>query len=277
MKLTNVYSLRPSTTLDVHSESSALSELRVTGQDRGAVVLLDDTSRESMDLKASLPIVEIAVPVWRKPTNLDDSQNEDENDERMVIRTTVDESTPLATLKQVMEDDVGAEYLADVEVVMVSPGTVGAFCSPYCPKCRQKVEVEASGVTVCEKDGTVLEYSLDFSLHLRDTCDCSELTVHVGNDEARKLFSNVITNSGFVANQETKDSILNILYAITGGNDPFFPLPPDPRYCYTRPILRCAIKKPFEHSPSSHDEMSCQTTIFDLVNTVICELDSLHC
>ena len=273
--LKNVYCLHKSTALDAGRESAtSTTELRITGHNGGAIVCLDDSSRESIEAKASLPVVEMALPVWRKPSDLDESeaaQQDDDDDEIKTVRTIVDRSTPLSTLEQIEEEVSGAEYLADVEVLLVMPGSVDAMCTPYCPRCQKKVEVE-SGVAVCEEDGAALEYSLDFSLSLRDEHDFSELTVHVRNEEARKLFSNLLAND-FLANQATKTHLLDILYALTGGNDPFFPLPPDPRYSYTRPYFRCAIKKLFDSQSSSQVEHSSPTTASCcLVNTAICGL-----
>ena len=256
----NMQCYQPTTTAESASTSTPPSppsppvELRIVGN-QGTVVPLDDDSEAAVKIKDGLPIVHGALPVWRL--------QEEAND----IDTLVDDSTPLATLEEIKEASVGSEHLVDVKVLRVSPGSMDTVCIPYCPLCSGKVDLGVKGeggdIHSCQNDGATMDYKLTFSLLLAD--DSGELNVLVGSQESQHLLSSIL-DGNFSANRQTKDKILDVFYALTGGNDPFFPLPLDPRYSYARPMFRCAIKKLFNPSTTADSGQSCN---YYLVSTVI--------
>lgn len=252
----NVHSHHCSTNLALLPTTEPQVELRIS-EHMGSIVRLEDDSIEATKLRDSLPTVQCVVPSWRVPLDTEDVEG--------IVHTIVDNSTLIATLDQIKEAEVGSEYLAEVEVSLISPASLDTICVPYCPRCHGKgPDVQAEGINSCKclVDGAILEYKVAFTFHLRD--DTDELEVLVGSQESQQLFSKSFAIK-FAANQETKDKLLDIFYSLTGGNDPFFPLPPDPRFSYTRPILNCAIKKLLNPSKSSSEPLYS----YYLVNTVI--------
>ena len=254
------YQLPPRFSVQASTGDSPQVELRLI-HCQGKIVHLEDDCQEAIRLKESLPVVHGVLPSWRAPelSNFDETED--------IVHTIVNGSTPQGTLEEIRKSDIGSEYVADVEVMLISPGTLDAICVPSCPKCKGRgvdVRAENGEDLKCLKDNAILEYSLNFSLLLSD--DSEDLEVIVDSKESKRLFSKVFTIK-LVADQETKKKALNIFYTLTGGNDPFFALPTDPRYSYPRPTLRCAIKKVGNHpSSAGADEQSCN---YYLVNTVI--------
>lgn len=245
----------PAMATNVHVADPSLVELRLTGQQSG-VVQLDEDCEEVVKLKESLLAVQGVLPSWRTPEQFSD------------IETSVDNTLPLATLDEIKEADEGTECLADVEVINVCPGTMDAICASFCPACYDldnscMSESQEEQSCSCSIDSSVLEYELTFSLRVRDGSD--ELEVLVVSEEAKLLFSKLL-GAKFMANDETKNKLLDLFYYMTGGNDPFFVLPLDPRYAYDRPSFRCAIRKCFNPSTAIDSE---QSYSYHLVNTVI--------
>ena len=237
-------------------------ELRVFDRE-GSIVCLEEDSQEAVKFIESLPVMHGVFPSWRTP---EESDFYDENED--IVPTIVNDSTPQATLEEIRNADGGSEFLANVEVKLIIPGSLDAICVPICPTCGDKgndVQAENIDDPTCLKDGATLVYKLTFSLLLSDKSG-EALEILVDCQESQRLFSKTLSDN-LAANRETKEKILDVFYMLTGGNDPFFAVPADPRYSYTRPTFQCAIKKLNDPSTAGNDtEPSCN---YYLVNTVI--------
>ena len=239
-----------------------LVELRLIDQE-DSMVCLDKDSQEAMKFKESLPVMHGVFPSWRSPDESDlDGEGED------AVCTIVDESTPQATLEEIKNAESGSEFLADVEVKLIKPGALDDIisCDPVCGIGNGDSEMQdenGKNITRCLKDGATLQYELSFSLLLSD--GSGELEVAVNGTESQRLFSKILTPDDLATSREMKEKILDIFYKLTGGNDPFFAVPADPRYSYTRPTLQCGIKKIVNPSGGSNGEV----WSYSLVNTII--------
>ena len=237
-----------------------LVELRLFDQE-GSIVRLEEDCQEAIKFTESLPVMHGVFPSWRAPEESDfDNESED------IVHTIVDDTTPQATLEEIRNAESGSKFLANVEIKLVKPSTTDAICDSICPSCGGKgleVQAENSNNPLCLKDSATLQYELIFSLLLRD--ETGELEVVVDGTESPRLFSKLFADN-LSATQEMKEKILDVFYRLTGGNDPFFAVPADPRYSYTRPTLRCAVKKVISPPKASSGEQSCN---YYLVNTII--------
>ena len=239
-------------------------ELRLFNRESSIVIFKED-SREAMKFEESLPVIHGVFPSWRSPS---ESDLEDEGND--IVRTIImDDSIPRATLGEIKQAENGGEFLASVQVKLVKPETVDDICDHICPSCGDRGsevrQAKDSGILQCPKDGATLQYELSFYLLLHDRS--GELEVVVNGTESQRLFSKIFINGQMAANRETKERVLDVFYKLTGGNDPFFALPADPRYSYTPPEFLCTIKKVINPSEASNGgELLCN---YRLVNTII--------
>jgi hypothetical protein len=239
-------------------------ELRLFGQE-GSIFRLEEDSREAIKFKESLPAMHGVFPSWRTP---DQSDFDDETEG--VVCTIVDDSAPQATLDKIKNSESGSAFLADVEIKLIKPCALDDImsCDPLCPSCggergREVQDENGRSNLQCLKDGATLRYELTFSLLLSD--GSGELEVVVNSTQSQRLFSKIIAPGDLAPNRETKEKLLDIFYKLTGGNDPFFSLPADLRYHYTRPTFQCGIVKLVCRSGANNSEI-CN---YCLVNTII--------
>ncbi len=239
-------------------------ELRLFDRE-GSIVRLEEDSREETKFKESLPAIHGVFPLWRTP-----DQSDFDDEAEGVVCTIVDDSAPQATLEEIKNSENGSAFLAEVEVKLIKPGALDDIIShdPVCPSCGVGREGEVQDENgrnnpQCLKDGATLRYELTFSLLLSD--ESGQLEVEVNSTESRRLLSKIIAPGDLAPNQETKEKVSDVFYKLTGGNDPFFAVPTDPRYHYTRPTFQCGIKKNVNPSRASNGEV-CN---YCLVNTII--------
>ena len=266
VNLMNVFSYQPPPRQSVEGGATVVNpplvELRLCNRE-DSIVRLNEDSQEAIKFKESLPVMHGVFPSWRAPDESDfDVESED------VVCTIVDDSTPEATLEEIKNAECGSEFLADVEVELIKPGALDDIisCGPTCPsgdgKGSEVHDENGKNITQRPRDGATLQCELSFSLLLSD--GSGELEVAVDSTESQRLFSKILTPDVLATSQETK-KILDIFYKLTGGNDPFFALPADPRYNYTRPTFQCGIKKVVNPPGGSNGEV-CS---YSLVNTII--------
>ena len=249
VELVNVLSL-PVTpnTADADPNSQPQIELKIMNRImyKGNVRVLPGDSPSVQQFLNDMPRPYGPFPVQRSPSNVPTTIG-------TVLHKQLKQT---ATLKQIQDAPIGSVFCCEVEVVGAGPAPIEDFCQLRCSDCKlryaipklEDMESEDSGfLTVgdpciycsdSEESTSTLKYMYLFTLYIRDIT--GELRVFVSDKEGATLLQNLPPNNLHVDNN-SRQKLLDVLYSLTGGNDPFFPLPCDPKFSYPRPLLNCCI------------------------------------
>lgn len=248
VELVNVLSLPVSPGSDSDPDSLPPVELKITKHNLydGKVRVLPDSSPRVQQIINNLPKPYGPFPTWKPLVNAPKS-----------IGTVLNrQSKQSATLKEIEDAPAGSVFCCDVEVVSAGPVPVEEFCQLRCSDCKMRYAIPkpedlgsqdpgflmlGDPCIYCndsEEDTGTLKYMYVFTLRIRDST--GELEVFVSDKEGASLLPN-LPPTNFYADQSSKQKLVDILYNLTGGNDPFYPLPLDRKFCYPRPLFSCSI------------------------------------
>ena len=210
----------------------------------GGVIPMAEEELEVRELKKQFPPQEQSHPTWRRlkrPLPVSTTT---------VLRPQAKKPSTLEGIKSFPQ--VPYKFLARVKVVRVGPPPLKDFCQLRCSKCKHKVPTPTSNggeqeLTVGDpcprcKAGDpdshpTLQFMYVFSLFIKDkTSDVMEL--FVADEDAEQLLPQ-LPPANLYTDSRTEEALLDCLYYLTGGNDPFFDLPPDP--AYPRPWMECGV------------------------------------
>ena len=221
----------------------------------GGVVVLNEQEIEVKELKKQLPIF----------------KGEFRKLKRFLLPSATEVIEPhakrAAPIRKIREDsEVPQAFLAKVKVMKVAPQRIEDFCELRCPECHYKSTSAVAGGScqhcIEDRPGThpsQLKFTYSFSLHVKDST--GELEVYVSSDDAEK-FMPKLPPADLCTNSHARDALLDRLYYITGGNDPFVDI--SDQLEQPRPWLDCCIMS----------YLSCTNCIrYRITDTVLCEWD----
>lgn len=210
----------------------------------GTVIVLPEDSTEAREVRKQLPTLMEPFPIWRQPHFLPPPST----------TVTLDQNTKRwASLRTILEfSQVPYKFISSVKVDHVSPTTIEEFCQLRCPECKRRYPTpkpqdgapQFSPASLCphckEKtlaDPPKLAFMYVFSLMVSDsTADGMEL--YISDSDATRFLPD-LPPTNLHTDPQTKETLLSKLYYLTGGNDPFFTLPPD--CSFLRPGMVCGI------------------------------------
>ena len=225
-------------------------ELLVEDHERyqGAVKVHSSGSAVVSTFKSGLPVLEGPYPIW-KPV-----------DSHLVLSTMVvpGEDIEESTLAQIQlpTTAVGSAHMVDVQVVGVGrrawssledatqlrcPACMTLYLTPQ-PHMENYNELLTTGdpCVCCGEEGgegVALCYMFAFPLLVAD--HTSKLEVAVSGSEGSKFMPQNPVN--LYADPSAKEYLLNLLYLLTGGNDPFHHVPLGPCFSQPRPSIKICI------------------------------------
>ena len=224
-------------------------ELLVEDHERyqGAVRVHPSNGRVAQSFKKSLPVPEGPHPVWKLAnSNLTVST-------KMLLHNAQE-----STLTQIQSPNsaIGSVHRTTVQVVGVGRGAWSSLedmTQLRCPAClalylspQTHMEnfsnlVNAGDPCVCcgeeGGEGVALCYMYAFPLLVADST--SRLEVAVSGTEGNRFMLQSPVN--LYCDSSTRECLLNLLYLLTGGNDPFHHVPLGPCFSQPRPSLKLGI------------------------------------
>ena len=211
----------------------------------GGVVPMAEEEMEVEDLKRQFPPVEEPLPVWRRLKR------------PLPISTTKvqqQEAKKPSTLKSIKAfPQVPYKFVTRVKVARVGPAPLKDFCQLRCCKCKHKFPTPASNhedhaLTAgdpcprCKGSDPdappELRFIYVFSLFVKDSSTSDAMELYVTDEDAEQFLPQ-LPPANLYTNSRAEEALLDCLYYLTGGNDPFFDLPPD--RAYPRPWMECGV------------------------------------
>ena len=238
----------PATQGDSLSEELT-AELRVMDHAcyQGGVKVLATGSSVAQSFRESLPVPEGPQPVWKPVIS------------RLVVSTSILAAdagkTTLAQL-QLPEVKVGSERTVTVQVIglgRVGWSSLEDMTQLRCPACMthyltprpsmsdfEELVTAGDPCVCCGEDGgegVALCYMYAFPLLVAD--HTAQLEVAVSGLESGKFMLQDPVN--LYSDLSARECLLDLLYTLTGGNDPFHRVPLDPRFSQPRPSFDITV------------------------------------
>lgn len=209
------------------------------GAHPGAVALLKEDDKEVVELHNQIPPPPNATPVWRKLKEVVPSS--------LTIQLHPEDKQPASVRDILRADSAPAAFSATVKLLsVVSPGRVEDIVQLRCSTCRAKAKLvgrslksgDACPRCTCSDASSPARLQLMYVGVLRVGDETGEMDVHVSDRDAAVLFSHV-PPANLMVDSDTRKRVLELLYRLTGGNDPFFDIPED--CSLPRPWLKCCV------------------------------------
>ena len=159
------------------------------------------------------------------------------------------ESKQCASTEEVLTSSPEDEFVVEGVVTSIAHGPVEELSQLRCSMCRTRYATPRPGDPgspdnkVCifcsdsEGAGPLVCYTYVFILRLQDECGTIEICVTAR--EAERFLHN-LPPVNLYTDTASRERVLNALYVITGGNDPFYVV--STGVDYKRPKVRCCVK-----------------------------------
>ena len=239
--LYNVHALSLCTLSQSQDSDGAFVKLLI-GRDShhaGAISILKADDKEAIELLAQFPLPPESMPVWRKfaspfPASL-------------TIQLHPEEKRAASVHAILSRDDTPARYSTVIQVVrVISPQRAEDVVQLRCPSCKARASLEEPKFKpgdvcfLCARTTTVTppQLQLMYVLALRVKDETGEMDVHISDHDGEIFFSDRPLANLFV-DSRARETVLEQLFCLTGGNDPFFDIPED--FSLPRPKIKCCI------------------------------------
>ena len=154
-----------------------------------------------------------------------------------------------ATVQEVLKSRSGKLFVVEGQIMSFSNGPIEELCQLRCSMCKTRYVSPRSSdpplpaEMVCvfcsdsKNDGPCLVYMYVFVMRLKDRTGILDICVTAEDGE---IFLHHVRPTNLYARQSSREELTRLLYVLTGGNDPFYPVPTE--VDLKRPRVRCCVR-----------------------------------
>ena len=186
---------------------------------------------------------------------------------------TNDRTKQTATVQEVLKSPPGKLFVVEGQIMSFSNGPIEELCQLRCSMCKTRYVFPRSSEPplpemVCvfcsnsKNDGPRVVYMYVFVMRLKDRTGILDICVTAEDGE---IFLHHVSPTNLYARQSSREELTKLLYVLTGGNDPFYPVPTE--MDFERPRVKCCVQ-----TFTSIDGKARFT-----LNDTVCKVSSLMC